>query len=323
MVREQHPAVAISPKRWCGGRGTGAVMATGFYEGSLSTEGTLGHSKNRLSRGGSGGGLGGSFVTPTRARDREEARADSPRRRANGETRRRGDKGVRGSIVSGTVGRQRPRSCRPQGREAKWHEATSVKRSRVFETIRRSERGRRENVHVPRSCHAEPKTPWGVHAAKAAVASWECARCGCTQVVRVAEVGWTHRASSAPGGRKASWRNTEGASQKEAREHRLTRGTGGEKAKRYAGSRPLPGSRDLGLRVSACRFSIRRKAFSDYRLQDPHGNGSTGSFDPEVKPRGRRSERKASHEQRIERIRNPTRACLRVTAGTSEVDAVW
>jgi hypothetical protein len=157
MLREQHPAAAISPKRWCGGRGTGAVMATGFYEGSLSTEGTLGHSKGRLSRGGSGGGLGGSFVTPTRARDREEARADSPRRRASGETRRRGDKGVRGSIVSGTVGRQRPRSCRPQGREAKRHEATSVKRSRVFETIRRSERGRRETSTFPGHAMRSPR----------------------------------------------------------------------------------------------------------------------------------------------------------------------
>jgi hypothetical protein len=35
--------------------------------------------------------------------------------------------------------------------------------------------------------------------------SRERARCECTQVVWVADVGWTHRASSAPGGRKASW----------------------------------------------------------------------------------------------------------------------
>jgi len=35
--------------------------------------------------------------------------------------------------------------------------------------------------------------------------SRELTRCGCTQVVWVADVGWTHRASSAPGGRKASW----------------------------------------------------------------------------------------------------------------------
>ena len=40
---------------------------------------------------------------------------------------------------------------------------------------------------------------------KVAIRSRERTRCGCTQVVWVAEVGWTHRASSAPGGRKASW----------------------------------------------------------------------------------------------------------------------
>jgi len=40
---------------------------------------------------------------------------------------------------------------------------------------------------------------------KVAIGSRERTRCGCTQVVWVADVGWTHRASSAPGGRKASW----------------------------------------------------------------------------------------------------------------------
>jgi len=40
---------------------------------------------------------------------------------------------------------------------------------------------------------------------KVAIGNRERTRCGCTQFVWVAEVGWTHRASSAPGGRKASW----------------------------------------------------------------------------------------------------------------------
>jgi len=39
------------------------------------------------------------------------------------------------------------------------------------------------------------QTPRGAHAAKAAVASRECARCGCTQFVRVAEVDRTRRVS--------------------------------------------------------------------------------------------------------------------------------
>jgi hypothetical protein len=58
---------------------------------------------------------------------------------------------------------------------------------------------------VPRSCRTEPKTPWGVPAAKVASASREHTRCGYTFLEWVAEIDRTHRASSAPGGRKASW----------------------------------------------------------------------------------------------------------------------
>jgi len=69
---------------------------------------------------------------------------------------------------------------------------------------------------VPRSCRTEPKTPWGVPAAKAARASREHTRCGCTQFVWVADIGRTHRASFTPGGRKACWWS-KGASQEEVR----------------------------------------------------------------------------------------------------------
>jgi hypothetical protein len=69
---------------------------------------------------------------------------------------------------------------------------------------------------VPRSCRTEPKTPWGVHAAKAARANREHTRCGCTQLVWVAEIGRTHRASSSPG-RSRDPPGNEGASQEEAR----------------------------------------------------------------------------------------------------------
>lgn len=49
-ARERHPAVASSSKRLWSGRGTGAVKATGFWEGSLPAEGIPGHFKRRLSR---------------------------------------------------------------------------------------------------------------------------------------------------------------------------------------------------------------------------------------------------------------------------------
>jgi hypothetical protein len=57
----------------------------------------------------------------------------------------------------------------------------------------------------PRSSHVEPRLHGTPTRRKPRQRSRERARCGCTQVVRVADVGWTHRASSAPGGRKASW----------------------------------------------------------------------------------------------------------------------
>jgi hypothetical protein len=162
--------------------------------------------------------------------------------------------GRRGKTTPTLVLTKRPRGLQPRG-------SPSSKRRGDACSRRSAEAG--EGVvkrPVPRSCHAEPKTPWGVHAAQAAPASRECARCGCTQVVRVAEVGWTHRASSAPGGRKASRRSTEGASQMEAREHRLTRGTGGEKAKRCAGSRPYQVlvSSACGFRLAGSRHDGRR-----------------------------------------------------------------
>lgn len=47
LTRERHPAVAPSRKR-CGGRGTGAVKATGSFEGFLPAEDTSGHSETSL-----------------------------------------------------------------------------------------------------------------------------------------------------------------------------------------------------------------------------------------------------------------------------------
>jgi len=67
VARECHRAVGPSPKRWCVGRGTGAVTATGSYEGSLSMEGIPDHTRYRLSRDGADGGLGGSPHPPIRS----------------------------------------------------------------------------------------------------------------------------------------------------------------------------------------------------------------------------------------------------------------
>lgn len=60
-------AVGPSSKRRCVGRGTGAVAATGSYEGSLSNEGIPDHTRYRLSRDGAHGGLGGSPHPPIRS----------------------------------------------------------------------------------------------------------------------------------------------------------------------------------------------------------------------------------------------------------------
>jgi hypothetical protein len=69
-----------------------------------------------------------------------------------------------------------------EGREA---------RARVNATLFRSAEATKDVVKRPgpRKCHAEPKTPWGLPAAKVARASRERARCGCTQIVWVADVG--------------------------------------------------------------------------------------------------------------------------------------
>jgi hypothetical protein len=177
-------------------------MATGSYEESLSTEDTPDHHlvslftrrHQRWSRQLS--------HPPTRTTDREagvrrrmqlprrwERREDEPERVATGvsEARSRQHRGTK-----------TPTLVTLQGRKARGHEFCVERRSAeaVSDVVKRP---------VPRSCRTEPKTPWDVPAAKVARASRERARCGCTQFVWVAHVGWTHRVSSPPGGRKACW----------------------------------------------------------------------------------------------------------------------
>jgi hypothetical protein len=87
----------------------------------------------------------------------------------------------------------------------KTSQGRGAQKARVFDAIRRSGLGCRETPGPPVVPHGA-QTPWGVHAVKAATASRERARYGYTQIVQVADVGRTHRASCPLRGRKASWR---------------------------------------------------------------------------------------------------------------------
>jgi hypothetical protein len=72
--------------------------------------------------------------------------------------------------------------------------------------IRRSDHERRETLGSPVNSR-RPQNLRDLRAAKVAIASREHQRCGYTQIVWVAEVDRTHRASSLPGGCKASWKS--------------------------------------------------------------------------------------------------------------------
>jgi hypothetical protein len=135
------------------------------------------------------------------------ARKSSSRKEMRRHSDRSAEEGIATEVsearsVAAAVGRQRPRSCpnapdmvrRARGKAEAWPA-----------TIRRSVHECRETLGTPES-RTEPKTPWGVHAMKVATAIRERTRYGCTQIVQVAEVGRTHRASCPPEGRKALWR---------------------------------------------------------------------------------------------------------------------
>jgi hypothetical protein len=162
-VRASSSGRHIRQKRW-GGRGTGAVRATGFYEGSLTVEGTSGcHEPSpftgrwsrqpwRLPHAGKRYGS----QEPKLRRRREGAPGLAEEGEATEVSEARS--------VAGTVGRKRPRSEPPRRkRPARGFEA----RQRVSAAIRRSVHECRETLGTPVS-RTEPKTPWGVHAMKVA-----------------------------------------------------------------------------------------------------------------------------------------------------------
>jgi hypothetical protein len=101
----------------------------------------------------------------------------------------------------------------------------------------------------------------------------------------------------------------------------LTRGANGQKAKRCACARVPNSSRAHGLRVQACRFSRRWKAFLGSCPSCSHRQGEAGSSGSQVQFRFTIREER-DDGQHIGRFRIPTRVCLRVTTETSEVDMV-
>jgi len=120
------------------------------------------------------------------------------RRRGDGMRRGRGDRGVRGSISTERRGKTTPTLMSPgQKPRARGSRSMPIRRSDAS-VVKRSD---------PRSTRADPQNLRDLRAAKAATASREHQRCGCTQVVWVAEVDRTYRAFSLPGGRKASWKS--------------------------------------------------------------------------------------------------------------------
>jgi len=146
-VRAPSSGCVVRRKARCG-RGTGAVMATGFYEGSLPREGTPGHREASLFNEAVWiVALAAPSPSDPSKRPNKVATRLHARRRVSARTRRRGDRGVRGRL-----------------HRAPWEETpTLVTRNREVDgarlacsmSIRRSGSGVVKRP-IPRSCRAEP-----------------------------------------------------------------------------------------------------------------------------------------------------------------------
>jgi hypothetical protein len=162
-VRTSFSGRHIVARRW-GGRGTGAVKATGSYEGSLSMEDTSGcHEPSPFTRRWSRR----PWRLPHAGKRRlARAKLKETRRRSNiPRTRERRQRCQRLDRSAGAVGVKRPRS-------ELTHRKRCAKAKRQYGSacpaaIRRSVLGCRETLGPPVN-RTEPKTPWGVHAAKVA-----------------------------------------------------------------------------------------------------------------------------------------------------------
>jgi len=187
-------------KRWSG-RGTGAVKATGSYEGSLSVEDISGcHEPSPFTRRWS--------RRPWRlphAGKRKSSQGQKLEGSAKAHRRFRGS-------------RERRQRCQRLDRNGRRGERTpTLESSRVARRERFKRQGSvcpaaiRRSVHECREAlgtlvtRTEPKTPREVHAAKAAERAGNARGTGVRSIIQVAEVGRTHRAPCPPEDRKVLW----------------------------------------------------------------------------------------------------------------------
>jgi len=220
-------------------------------------------------------------------------------------------RGVRGSIDRSHRGKKTPTLC-SQGREARrarFGVAGDDPPKRSSDAVKRPD---------PRSYRAKPKTSRGVPAAKAASGAGNARGAGArssfgwqTSVGRIARL--LHREVARPVG------EPERALAGRKFVAPLTWGADGQKAKRCAGS-GFPDrvfrTRPAGYRLQVRQYDGRRsRAFA--RLLLPAGEVKALWLAGQLRIT-LREER--DDGQRIGRRRIPTRACLRVTTGTSEVD---
>jgi hypothetical protein len=183
------------------------------------------------------------------------------------------DGGVRGSVASGAVGRQRPRSVHAKQREFEAKRVRMQSAEAVSGVVK---------TPGPPVSRAELKNSVGCSCGESRIVSRERARYGCRSIVQVAEVGRTHRASCPPDVRKGMWWEEQDASRREARG---TADAGHEprKGETVRGrALTIKRTRSSGLWVSARRLSIRRKVFSGFCPSYPHRSGDAGSFGSQV-----------------------------------------
>jgi len=218
-------------------------------------------------------------------------------------------------LVAAAVGRQRPRSCpnapdmvrRARGTAEAWRA-----------TIRRSVHECRETLGTPVMPHGAQDSV-GCPRDESRGANRERTRYGCTQIVQVAEVGRTHRASCPPEGCKALWRARALAGRKlEALPDAGHERVEGETVRGIALT--IKSTRWFGLWVSARRFSIRRKVLSGFCPSFLYRQGEAGSFGSKVNLSSTIREERRADSASVST--EADRVCLRVTKRASEVDAV-
>jgi len=165
-----------------GGRHLGLSRAISFHEAVVTA--TLAASSRGIARRLARAKLEGSAKAHRRSRGERKRRQRCQRHDRNG---RRGDRTP--TLESSRVARRE--RFKRQG-------------SVCPVVIRRSVRGCREALG-PLVSRTEPKTPWDVHAVKAAERAGNARGTGNRSIKQVAEVGRTHRAPCPPEDRKVLW----------------------------------------------------------------------------------------------------------------------